>query len=312
MTVVLYCLICSAVLTFLAASFVRAVTYARTPLHLRWELYPVPHEERIRVKHGGSYFEVSEWWTAPRHFALAEELRFMVPEMLFLRGLRQANRSLWYRSFPFHFGLYLLACSAAVILAAALGAVLGLAGSSGPIRAALPRIAAAIGSAGLVLAVGGAVALLHRRLTDPALRSYTAPGDIFNLLFFIAALGLTGVGYLLRPSGSPGAVATITGLLSWNTSLEVAAPFAAGLIASAALVAYIPLTHMSHFVAKYFTYHAVRWDDAPLLQDQRMAARLAEHLAYRPTWSAAHLGADGSRTWADVASSNPAEAEAKR
>ena len=29
-------------------------------------------------------------------------------------------------------------------------------------------------------------------------------------------------------------------------------------------LAYIPLTHMSHFVGKYFTYHAVRWDDAPL------------------------------------------------
>ena len=33
----------------------------------------------------------------------------MVPEMLFLHGLRTFNRSLWYRSFPFHFGLYLLA-----------------------------------------------------------------------------------------------------------------------------------------------------------------------------------------------------------
>ena len=31
---------------------------------------------------------------------------------------------------------------------------------------------------------------------------------------------------------------------------------------SALLAAYIPFTHMSHFVGKYFTYHAVRWDDA--------------------------------------------------
>ena len=29
------------------------------------------------------------------------------------------------------------------------------------------------------------------------------------------------------------------------------------------LIAYIPLTHMSHMFMKYFLYHNVKWDDAP-------------------------------------------------
>ena len=35
----------------------RAIKYASMPMHLRWELYPVPHEGK-----DGSYFEELEWW----------------------------------------------------------------------------------------------------------------------------------------------------------------------------------------------------------------------------------------------------------
>ncbi len=67
------------------------------------------------------------------------------------------------------------------------------------------------------------------------------------------------------------------------------------------------MTHMSHFIAKYFTYHSVRWDDAPNRRRGRLEAQVAEYLTYRPTWAAAHMGADGKKTWAQVASTNPAQ-----
>jgi hypothetical protein len=66
---------------------------------------------------------------------------------------------------------------------------------------------------------------------------------------------------------------------------------------------------MSHFIGKYFTYHAVRWDDAAL--DSRMSASLAEYLTYRPTWAAAHIKAKDAATWAEVVTTNPAR-EGKR
>jgi nitrate reductase gamma subunit len=57
MTSLLYALVCLSTTVAVIATVVRAVGYARMPLHLRWELYPVPHEAPDRAAHGGSYFE---------------------------------------------------------------------------------------------------------------------------------------------------------------------------------------------------------------------------------------------------------------
>ena len=45
-----------------------------------------------------------------REVSLFGELKVMVPEILFLVALREHNQKLWTRSFPFHFGLYLVGC----------------------------------------------------------------------------------------------------------------------------------------------------------------------------------------------------------
>ena len=307
MTLVVYSVASAAALVFFLASVARAVQYARAPLHLRWEVYPVPHEAPERVAHGGSYFEQSEWWRHPRTRHLLGELRVMVPEILFLHALRTHNRSLWYRSFPFHFGLYLLAGTTALVFGAALAARLvpGIAG--GAAWQALRLAADGAGAAGVVLGVAGAIGLLHRRLTDAALRISTTPGDIFNLVFFIVALSLVGLGYLTRPAGAADLLQLAAGLIGWDTGLAVPALLAAGLVAAALLAAYIPLTHMSHFVAKYFTYHAVRWDDEPMDLSGRRAVALADYLTFRPTWSAGHIRHPGETpTWAEVVASNPA------
>ncbi len=42
------------------------------------------------------------------------------------------------------------------------------------------------------------------------------------------------------------------------------------------LVAYIPLTHMSHMFMKYFLYHKVKWDDAPNRRGGRIEAAVRE------------------------------------
>ena len=115
-------------MVFLLACIARIVMYARAPLHLRWELYPVPHEEPGRVKHGGSRFEEVDGWTLPIRFGFLGELKFMIPEMLFLKGLYEFNRKLWYRSFPFHFGLYLLTGTLGLLVSGALFSLFAPAG----------------------------------------------------------------------------------------------------------------------------------------------------------------------------------------
>lgn len=108
MTILTYLIAYCGVAIFVLAVVARVIMWSKMPMHLRWELYPVAHEGR-RAKWGGSYLEESEWWTKPRHFSLVSEVAAMAKEILFLVALRDNNRPLWRRSFPFHFGLYLVA-----------------------------------------------------------------------------------------------------------------------------------------------------------------------------------------------------------
>ncbi len=294
-------------LVFIVGSIARAIRYARQPIHLRWELYPVPHEDPRRVRHGGSRYEEGDWWTRPGRFHLLGELRFMLPEMLFLKGLWEFNRPLWYRSFPFHFGLYLLAGTVGLAGLAALLDAWAPGLMKGTLGLGLHRLYTGTGLAGAVLACSGAGLLLQRRLTAEDLKPYTAPADIFNLCWFLVAIGGLLAGHLLKGPDDPGTVAMLRAVLSGDTAVRIPGLLAAGLILSALLAAYIPFTHMSHFIAKYFTYHAIRWDDRPYRPGDRMEKKLAEYLTYRPTWSAGHVGADGTKTWAEVATGSPAE-----
>jgi nitrate reductase gamma subunit len=307
MTLIVYLAIYAGLLIFLIGCVRRILQYARTPMHLRWELYPVPHEEPSRVEHGGSYFETGDWWTKPSHSNRIGELRVMIPEMLFLKGLWEFNRRLWVPSFLFHFGLYLL-IGAVVLVAFGAGLPLlapSLAGSSFWLFVAvLYRIVAYAGAA---ISVLGALLLLLRRATDTDLKNYTKPADFFNLLLFIIAFGFVAAGYVVRPPGSAGVGEVARGLLRFDSNLQVSGLFGLGLVLASALVAYIPFTHMAHFIAKYFTYHAVRWDDRPNIRGGSIEATMAQYLAYRPTWSAKHVGADGQKNWGEIATTNPAQ-----
>ena len=208
--------------------------------------------------------------------------------ILFLKALWENNRPMWLRSYAFHLGLYLT-----------IAAVACLAGAAVTGWAALEMGFAVLAPAGAILVIAGAVALLAARVGSGELKPYTTVGDIFNLVFFIVTFAV-----LLASYHPPTAIVFARALAAFDTTLPVPPLFAAGVALAGVLMAYIPLTHMAHFIGKYFTYHAVRWDDHAT--STAMAKRLAEYLTFRPTWSAPHVGADGKRTWAQIATTNPA------
>jgi nitrate reductase gamma subunit len=274
-------------------------------LHLRWELYPLPHEHPYRAAYGGSYFETQEWWRQPQVANRRGEWRVMVEEILFLKSLRGFNRRLWRPSFLFHFGLYL---AVAAVGCAALALACGLFSAGAQIAGlihALAAIGKVAGAAGAIFIVAGACWLLMRRTTDPALKNSTRAGDIFNLLFFIAACTLLIGGYLLRAPGTASLAEFARGAVHFDRTVRIGSAFGAGLILVSILLAYIPFTHMAHFIAKYFTWHAVRWDDRRNERGSAIEGKVAASLGYKPTWSAPHVGADGQRTWAEIATTNP-------
>ncbi|MCG6954354.1 MAG: respiratory nitrate reductase subunit gamma [Gemmatimonadetes bacterium] len=282
---------------FVAAFVVRSVRIARLPVHLRWELSPIP-KEKTRGRYGGSYLEEYEWWKKPREESLVSELVYMLKEILFLKALWEHNRRLWWFSYPFHVGLYLLVLAAAVFVLGSGAAAVGLTGPEwGILRVWLPVVA----GAGYVLGALGALGLLVSRIADPKLRVVSTPVAMFNLALLLAVFVTGAV-----------AVSTVTGVvghaLTFGKALLTAGPMPAmpGILAwHAALtlvfLAYLPFSQMMHFVAKYFTYHEVRWDDEPMKQGGSMEREVQQLLDQPVTWAAPHVGADGGKNWVDIA-----------
>jgi nitrate reductase gamma subunit len=303
-----------AFIVFAAAVLARIIRWSRLPMHVRWELYPIAHDPANDRQRGSSYMEGSEWWTRPRRTSRLNELKVTLREILLLDGIQRYNRPLWKRTFPFHLGLYLA------------GGAAGLGLLNGILRGVAPEILVGtagevarfvivgLGLAGLVLGIVGALALLHRRLTLPALRNFTTAADIFNLAFFIVAFG-SGLGsFALVDSDGERALAFAANLTSFNlialpgTGLQVFLPTATVVLLSM-LIAYVPLTHMSHFVGKYFAYHSIRWNDEPNLAGGPFESKIHRLLNYEVTWAAEHIRGDGKKTWLDVASEDPTRSE---
>jgi nitrate reductase gamma subunit len=302
---------------FLAAVVARIVSWAKMPMHLRWELYPVAHEAG-KVDYGGSYLEDSEWWKKPRHKSILGELKVMVPEILFLVALKEHNPKMWWRSFPFHFGIYLVIASTVLM------------GINGILRMLYPQILegasgsllqlgiVALGVTGLILGIIGAVGLLHRRMVVWELRDYSAPADFFNLIFFVVVFGVALAGFLiLKLDFFAGVTALIGNMITFQmvatpgSGSAVLLPMFSAVLMSL-LLAYIPLTHMSHFVGKYFAYHSIRWNDEPNLPGSKQEEVIKRALGQHVSWSAPHIQGQGKKTWVDLATKIPKKEDKKQ
>ncbi len=234
----------------------------------------------------------------------------MVPEILFLVALREHNRKLWTWSFPFHFGLYLVA--AATIADArrrVSSAPCSRRDAAAPVNTVIGLLLPLLGGAGLVLGIIGALGLFARR-RGRALRDYTAPADLFNLVFFIVAFGVALVTFVGFDRDFALVSAFVANLVTFNLAPVGRRGTAAlllllSVVLLALLTAYIPTTHMSHFVGKYFAYHSIRWKDEPNLPGGK-EEKVIEELLSRPiSWSAPHIRGDGKKTWLDVATEEP-------
>jgi len=313
MTTLVYVIAYLGIAFFLMAVAARFVFWSRMPMHLRWELYPVAHEGGGRAAYGGSYLEESDWWKKKREVSLFGELKVMVPEILFLVALREHNSKLWTRSFPFHFGLYLVGATTVLLLLAGVAGAVLPANVSAPVNTVIGYVAPFLGGAGLVLGILGAIGLFLRRRSRE-LRDYTAPADLLNLVFFILAFGVALITFVGFDRDFSLVSAFTANLVTFNL-----APIGGGsavlmlllsVVLLSLLTAYIPTTHMSHFVGKYFAYHSIRWKDDPNLRGGK-EEKVIEELLQRPiSWSAPHIKGDGKKTWLEAATEEP-EVESK-
>ena len=280
----------------------KIIKLQRMPLHIRWELYPIPHEKG-KGDYGGSYFEELDWWTKPANFSLVSEVKAMAKEILFVHSLFHKNRSLWYVSFPFHFGLYLLIGFTGLILA---GALLNMTGSgSTGFAGLLNSFTVVIGAAGWTCTAAGALGLFLSRIFRKELRPVSVWTDYLNvlLLFALAAAGLAAWA-TVDPSFHMHR-AYIQSLLSFEALTPLPAAFALQISLTCVFLLYLPFTHMTHFIGKYFTYHNIRWEDHPNIRGGKIEKAITEVLGYTINWSAPHI--QTGKTWAEAATATDEE-----
>ncbi|UCC43182.1 MAG: respiratory nitrate reductase subunit gamma [Candidatus Zixiibacteriota bacterium] len=293
-----------AVLIFIISVAAKMIRIARMPLHLRWDLYPIPHEKG-KAEYGGSYFETVDWWTKPKNISLISELKEMLKEIVLIQSVYENNRPLWVFSFPFHFGMY---CLIAFVVLLGVGAILSAAGvevsaaSSSVITVILHHLTVTLGTAGWLLSAVGAFGLLLLRTFASQLRRAAVLSDYVNLLFLLAVFV---TGYWTYQTADP-AYAQLRGYIQSLITFQPAAPLSgAGSVLvwlTVALLVYFPFTHMTHMFGKYFTYHKVRWEDEPNQPGGSVEKAVAESLGRRVTWNAPHVKTGG--TWAEAATAS--------
>lgn len=282
-------------ISFTGFSAYKIYQYARMPLHGRWELYPVPKEAGDRGHYGGSYYEDLEWWNKPRKVSRTGEIKEMLKEMLFIKNLFLNQRRHWWISYSMHLGIYLSGLWAVLLLAGAVMELSGLpvtkaGGSSGSPWAVQVYYATTVsGAAGAILLAFGSGGLFAKRLLNQTLRGYTAPQEYFNLLF-LCVVALSG---LLVWSGDPAfeyGRGIVISLLTC-TPIRAGTPLAVHILLLGSLLIYIPQTKMSHYIAKYFAFHKVLWENEPNLKNSRMEKIVQKALKYKPkaSWSAPHI-----------------------
>jgi nitrate reductase gamma subunit len=292
---------------FLVAFVTRSLKLARLPVHLRWELAPVPHEKG-RAAYGGSYLEVSEWWTKKLEKDHLNEASYMIQEILFLKALFEHKRSLWWFSFPFHFGLYLLTGAAGLLVLGGLASVIGIAGPGlGILSRGLPILA----GLGYALGAFGAVGLFLVRAFSKEMANSTSFNTYFNVALLGAMFGTGLWSVATLPDFTGQFLGFMGALFTANMGIQVSGVLTAHLVLAFVFLAYLPFTQMMHFVAKYFTYHEVRWDDNPVVPGGKLEKELMELLGQSPTWAGPHVRADGKRTWVDIATDTGAQEDDK-
>ena len=297
-------------LVFVIAFAAKLLKYATMPMHVRWELYPIPHEGKAW---GGSFYEEVDHWKKTRHKDHMAQYRFMVPEVLFIKALHEDNKSLWYWSFPFHMGLYLSIGGLAFLAIGAVLQILGMVPQNSALASLFQSLTIVLAVPGYVLGTIGILGLIVKRKTDSGLADVTAPIDFMNLIW-LGLLFVTGFIVWLQDPGFVVSRAYFVSLLTFSPMKEpMGLIHVINLLVFIGFWAYFPFTHMTHMVSKYFMWDKVKWDDDPNRGDPGMDSKIKKYLAYPVTWSAEHVDAQGGKkNWADVATSNPWEAKEQK
>lgn len=295
------------IILFIVMVVAKIFKYANTPVHVRWELYPIAHEPD-RNKYGGSHYEEEGFWKHKAKKDHLAELWAMFEEIIFLKGVYLHNRKLWYFSFPFHLGLYLITTTFLLILLTVvlnLFSIISLSNLNTNADYFFHYITVLFGYAGLVLTFLGCIGLIIQRATDKKFKFYNTPMDYINLFFILILVISVVVTLIFSNSSLFLSKEFVKNLITFNWVDIKDVLFILNIVLISVFLLYFPITRMMHLFAKYFTYHDVRWEDEQNIKGSKLEKRVKEALNFGVSWSAPHMKT--GKTWAEVATNFPTE-----
>jgi nitrate reductase gamma subunit len=294
-----------AVLTYMAYVFIvfmdtrKTIQYARMPPHLRWDLYPVMHESQCG--YGGSYYEDPEWWTRPRKRNSIKSILFLLKDNFYLGEYFHQNRGYWCVLFPWHIGFLLIITFNALCFFAALTMIVGLSvspESSNTLGRILYYSTLFTGVGSFMTGSFGSVGMILKKLSSRELRAYASPINYFNYLFLLA-LFMSGfcAWYLVDPMFSEYREFW-KGLVTLSPK-DVKPAWAIHIILFGLVKLYLPFTRSMHYIARFFAFLRVQWDDRPNLRGSKIEKNVQKWLDQPINWSAPHIQTE--KKWTDLA-----------
>ncbi len=272
---------------FVGVSAWKIARFARMPLNVRWEVYPVPHESKAKRRYGGSYMEEVDWATAKRTSSPFPAYLEIALEVATLKRVREHNGyGVWPLSLAMHWGLYLYVVWLFLLV---LGGVANVAGLVGLITG--------VGLSTHVLGAIGALGLAVKRAASRDLAPYTTPVDYFNLLF-IASFFVVGLVAWFGDHSFAAHQACLAGVLRFHP-VPVPATVGTSFLLFGLFLIYMPFTKLIHYFAKYFTFDRALWDDDFKAKGSAVDRQVTAQLGYNSAWAAPHVSP--GRTWLEQA-----------
>lgn len=266
-------------IVFVSMVIYKFINLSRMPLHLRWELYPLAGESQDRRQYGGSYMEEIDWVKKPKHRSLFGEMVEMGSEILFFLRVKEHNPyHIWFFGMVMHWGLYLLFAWLGVLV---VNSILNL--------DILAFLLTPIGFIGFIFGAFGSLGLIYKRISVAGLRMYTTPADIFNLSFQLAIF-VTGIFSGLNDTAFSNASQFIHNVIHLDFTPPIASISLIHFCLIDLFFIYMPFSKLFHYIAKYFTWHGMLWDDTFKVKgspiDHQITAQLTKN---RLTWSGPHI-----------------------
>lgn len=296
------------VLTYFAYVFIVAVyafkvaKWLRMPTHIRWDLYPVIHEEQYR--YGGSYYEKQEWWTRPRPKNTGRSLWYALKDNFYMGEYFKRNPLYWLFLLPWHLGFIFIILFHITCFFAATAMVGGvtISAASGQMAG---RIFYGILMVFAVIAfIGGTFGCIGMpiiKLVDRGLRSYAMPMNFFNYIFFLVVYASGLYSWLALDPTLAEYRTYWVGLITLTPPVLHPATILHIILFDVFLI-YLPFTRSTHYITRLLAYFYIRWDDEPNLRGSSLEKQLNSLLEQKLSWEAAHI--PNGKSWAEAAMSS--------